>query len=167
MAPSAPGPCGAAAFVSGAPLAALPQRRPAAGTCPVGARTPAGAPAARRGARAPHMGPDTAAAAAAAAPAGVDAPLEPVPSRAGRVKVRRGWSNVTGELIRRVCDDVWVVERACTWGLGSGGRCLRCEALWLPLGGGGGGGWHARVVAPACVGRVSRCGEAAVRVAVF
>lgn len=61
---------------------------------------------------------------------GVDPPLEPVPSRAGRVKVRRGWSNTTGELIRRVCEDVWVVERACT--LRDGSR--------VEWGGGGGGG---------------------------
>lgn len=67
------------------------------------------------------MGPDAAAAAAADGD-GVDPPLAPVPNRAGRVKVRRGWSNTTGELIRRVCEDVWVVERACTLCAGEGGQ---------------------------------------------
>lgn len=64
------------------------------------------------------MSSDSAGAATAAGRSGEDPPLAPVPSRAGRVKVRRGWSNTTGELIRRVCDDVWVVERACTLGGG-------------------------------------------------
>lgn len=112
-------------------MAFLPTHAVAApGGLSSGARCREGAVSARRlvgtggGARlgSARMGPsDAAAGNGGGGGGGVDPPLAPVPSRAGRVKVRRGWSNTTGELIRRVCEDVWVVERACTLGGERGG----------------------------------------------